>query len=116
MLALERVAQPLDLGEVEQEVEAMVLQTSGVVVDDALDRRQAAGLAKREQLVDLLLILRHDDADLGVLEHVMDLVHHAVGIKTDRHAAERLRRELRDHPFRPVVPEDGEHLAALQAE
>ncbi len=116
MLALERVAQPLDLGEVEQEVETIVLQTSRVVVDDMLDRRQAAGLTEREQLVDLLLILRDDDPNLRVLEHVMDLVHHAVGIETDRHAAERLHRQLRDHPFRPVVPEDREHLAALQAE
>ena len=76
--------------------------------------RQA--IANREDLVDLLLILGDDDAGLGMIEHRGDLLGDRIGVDGDRNRADHLRRRDRPVELRPVGADDGEGVAAVEAE
>jgi hypothetical protein len=43
-----------------------------------------------KHLVDLLLILDHDETDAGILQHKQHLVGHSILIERHRHAAQAL--------------------------
>ncbi len=67
----------------------VIAQAPRLVVDDLLKARHLVG--DGEQLVDLLLILDHREADLDVLQHEGHLCGDRVRIDRHRHATQRLR-------------------------
>ena len=79
-----------------------------------LQRRDALGAGI--DLVDLLLVLHDREADPGMVEHIGHLVGHRVGIDRHRDGAERLRRGKGPVEPRPVGADDGDLVAARQAE
>jgi hypothetical protein len=76
----------LDGGELDQVGHLVHLEAAGVVVDDLLDRGQP--VLQLDDLVDLLLVLGHDDLDLAVGENVDDLLPHARRVDPDGAGAE----------------------------
>ena len=70
----------------------------------------------RLDLVDLLLVLDRGEAHVGMRQHESELVGDRVGIDRHRHGAEHLRRHHRPIELRPVGADDGDGLAALDAE
>jgi hypothetical protein len=104
----------LQLLERHQERLAVGPQTPCVVVDDRLQTRAAR--ADVQELVDLLLVLDDREPRLGVVEDVRDLLFDPVLVERDRHAAERLRAEHRPVELRTVVTDDGDLVAATEAE
>ena len=98
-------------------VEAAVIviaQAARLVIEHPLEPRHA--LHHRQDLVDLLLILHRGEAHLGMLEHEGQFVGHRVGIDRHRDRAEHLRRHQRPVELRPVGADDGDGVAALEAE
>ena len=69
-----------------------------------------------DQLVDLLLILRHRKAGLRVIEDEHHLLGHGVLVDRHRHGAEALGCQHRPVELWPVVADDGDLVAALHAE
>ena len=114
MLAREAAARGLDLRERLEEAVAVAAHAARVLVDHQAEAGQVA--AQREHLVDLLLVLGHHDRHLGVGEHVHELAGDGVLVERHRHAAQRLRGELRPVEAGAVVAEHGELVAALEAE
>ena len=92
----------------------VVAQAAPLVVDHLLELGQA--IHDRHDLVDLLLVLDRGEAHLGVRQHEGEFVGHRVGIDRHRHRAEHLRRHHRPIELRPVGADDGDGLAALEAE
>ena len=92
----------------------VVAQAALLVVDHQLELGQA--LHDRQDLVDLLLILDRGEAHLGVGQHVGEFVGDRVGIDRHRNRAEHLGRHHRPIELRPVGADDGDGLAALEAE
>ena len=90
------------------------LEPAGVVIDDGLDGRQP--VLQLDDLVDLLLVLGHDDLHLAVGEDVDDLLPHARRVDPDGAGTERLGGEFGDQPLGTVVAEDGHHLAGPDPE
>ena len=66
--------------------------------------------ADAEDLVGLLLVLDHHDPRLAVLDDVAHLLGQAVDVDADRDRAQRLGRQLRVEPRRPVAADDGQRL------
>ena len=91
----------------------VVAQAARIVVVDVRERRHLR--LRLEQLVDLLLVLDDRVDDLGVVQHVDELGGRRVLVHRHRHAAERLRRDHRPVETRPVVADDREMHAALEA-
>ena len=107
-------AERLDVGE---RLEPLVLvreHAARVVVDDPAQRGQL--VAKREHLVDLLLVLGDDHRHLGVVPDERQLLGDRVLVHGHRHAAQALRGHLRRVEARAVVADDRELVAALEAE
>ena len=67
-------------------------------------------------LVDLLLVLDRGETHFGMRQHKGEFVGDRVGIDRHRHRAEHLRRHHRPIELRPVAADDGDGLAALEAE
>jgi hypothetical protein len=92
-----RVAQPLLLAD-----------------NDALEPRQ---LPQRGQhLVGLLLVLANDDLDIGMGQHIGDLVARAGRVDADGDAADQAGAHLGQHPFEPVLGDHADMAALGQAE
>ncbi len=85
-----------------------------VVVDDVLQLRGL--LADFQQLIDLLLILDRRETDGGVVQHEQHFRRHRVLIQRHRHAAQALRGAHHHVEMRAVVADDGEVVAALEAQ
>ena len=92
----------------------VVAQAAPLVVDHLLELGQA--IHDRHDLVDLLLVLDRGKAHFGMRQHEGELVGDRVGIDRHRHRAEHLRRHHRPIELRPVGADDGDGLAALEAE
>jgi len=92
----------------------VVAQAAPLVVDHLLKLGQA--LLHGEDLIDLFLVLDRGKAHLGMREHEGELLSHRVGIYRHRHGAEHLRRHHRPVELGPVGADDGDGLAALEAE
>ena len=92
----------------------VVAQAPPLVVDHLLELGQA--IHDRHDLVDLLLVLDRGKAHVGMGQHEAELVGHRVGIDRHRNRAEHLRRHHRPIELRPVGADDGDGLAALEAE
>ena len=73
-------------------------------------------LAHFEQFVDLLLVLDDGDANVGVEQHEHHFLGHGILVQRHRHATEDLRGAHRPVQPRPVVADDGQAVAALEAE
>src|SRR5947207_15246078 len=73
-------------------------------------------LAERDDLVDLLLVLRHDHGHLGVIPNERELLGDRVLVDGHRDAAQALRRELRRVETRTVVADDRELVSTLEPE
>ena len=69
-----------------------------------------------EQLVDLFLVLDHGEADLGMVEDESHLLGDRVLVQRHRHRAQRLGRGHGPIQPRPVVADNGDLVARLQAE
>src|SRR4029450_3932191 len=98
---------PAELLHVLVRLEPLVLirgQPAGIVVDHEAQGRQL--LVQGEYLVDLLLVLGDDHADLGVIPHVGQLLGDGVLVDRDGHAAETLRGHLGPVQTRTVVADD----------
>ena len=76
----------LHLGVAVQERLGVVAHAARVFVDDVLEPGQA--VLDLEQLVDLLLVLDHREAHVGVVEDVGHLVGDRVLVQRHRHAAQ----------------------------
>ena len=92
----------------------IVAQAAILVIDDMLQRRQAIG--DRQQLVDLLLILRGGDLHVGVCKHMNEFVGDRVGIDGHRRRAQHLRGAQRPVEQRPVGAHDGDLVAFRHAQ
>jgi hypothetical protein len=69
-----------------------------------------------EQLVDLLLVFDNGVMDFGVFQHVGHVGGRSVLVQRHRHAAQALRGQHGPVQARPVVADDGQIHAALEAE
>ena len=92
----------------------IVGEAARLVVEQMAKPRQP--VADREDLVDLLLVLGDDDAGLGMIEHRGDLVRHRIGVDGDGNGADHLRRRDRPVELRAVRADDGDGVAAIEAE
>ena len=92
----------------------VILQAARLVVDDLRQLRQPVG--DGDDLVDLLLILGDRELHFGMGEHIGHLVGDRVGIDRHRHGAERLAGAERPIEPRPIAADDGELVAARDAE
>ena len=92
----------------------VVAQAAPLVVDHLLELGQA--LHDRHDLVDLLLVFDRGETRFSVGQHEGEFVGHSVGIDRHRHRAEHLRRRHRPIELGPVAADDGDGLAALEAE
>ena len=114
MLGPELPPQPLH-GLIRAEPVVLVVEhPARVVVHDEAERRQLG--AKRHHLVDLLLVLGHDHRALGVVPDERELLGDRVLIDGHRHPAQALGSDLGPVEPRPVVADDRQPLAALEAE
>jgi hypothetical protein len=104
----------LQLLERHEEGLAVRAQAARVVVHDRLEPR--APRAHVQELVDLLLVLDDREAGLRVVEDVFHLLLDPVLVERHRHAAERLGGEHRPVELRAVVADDGDLVAATEAE
>jgi len=77
-------------------------QAAWIVVDHEAEGGQLC--LQRDDLVDLLLILGHDHAHLGVVPDVGELLGDGVLVDGHGHAAQALRGDLRPVQARPVSP------------
>ena len=68
-----------------------------------------------EQLVHLLLVLGHGKADIGILDGEGHLGGHRILVKRHGNRAQALRRAHRGVEAWPVVANDREVVAALEA-
>ncbi len=107
-------AQMLDVLEGMQVAVVVVLEANVVVVDDLGEVRQPVG--DGNDLVDLLLVLDDCEFHLGVLEHVGHLVGNRVLVDGDGNAAEALDGGKGRIKARTVVADDGDGVAALDAD
>jgi hypothetical protein len=89
-------------------------QAARVVVDHEAQREQLA--LESDDLVDLLLVLGHDHADLGVVPDVGELLGDGVLVDGNGHAAQALGGDLGPVQARPVVADHGEPVAAGEPE
>ena len=85
-----------------------------IVVDDPAQARQL--VRDLQDLVRLLLVLDERELGLGVAEQIGDLFRQRVLVDAERDGADRLRRQLRPQPVRPVAADDPDHVAALDVE
>ena len=92
----------------------VVAKATAFVVDHLLQLGQT--LHHRHDLVDLLLVLDGGEARFRVRQHEGEFVGHRVGIDRHWHRAEHLRRHHRPIELRPIAADDGDGLAALEAE
>ena len=92
----------------------VVAKPAPLVVDHLLELGQT--IHDRHDLVDLLLILDRGKAHVGMGEHKAKFVRYRVGIDRHRNSPEHLRRHHRPIELRPVRPDDGDGLAALETE
>ena len=92
----------------------VVAQAARLVVDHLLQLRQA--VLYRHDLVDLLLVLDRGEAHLGVGQHERQFLGDRVGIDRHRNGAEHLGRHHRPIELGSVGADDGDGLAALEAE
>ncbi len=102
------------LGDGAQAGMVVIAQAPLLVVKHAVEEGHFGG--DGEELVDLLLILHRRMRHLRMGEHIGHLVRDAVGIDGNRDRAEPLRRRHGPVEPRPVVADDGDLAAALQAE
>ena len=91
-----------------------VAQAFQVGDDDALQRRAVA--AHGQHLVVLLLVFHKQHAHPGVLKDVLHLFWRRGGVDARAQNAHALRTEVGVQPFGPVFGQDGDRLAALQAQ
>jgi hypothetical protein len=91
-----------------------VAQAARVVVEDVL---QVGALRHvLEQLVDLLLVLDDGELDAGILQHEDHLGRHGILVHRNGHAAQALRGIHRPVQAGTVVADDGQVVAALEAQ
>ena len=99
---MKSVAQRFDLLEGDQTWRLVAVHAARLVVDDVLEPGQP--FPHFQHLVDLLLILGHDDTRLGDLQHAGKFVGDAVLIEPQGENAGGLGGQLRDHPLRRLSP------------
>ena len=73
-------------------------------------------MAHLQNLVDLLLILGDEKLRVGGLGEHDELLTDGVLVDTERDRAQHLRRELREHPLGPIVPDDRDDVATDDTE
>ena len=106
-----------DLGELGQAHEARLAvgaHAPRIVVDHVL--QVPAARPHRQELVHLLLVLDDGEAGLGVLDDVLHLLLDGVLVDRHRDAPQRLGRHDRPVELGPVVADDGDAVAAREAE
>ena len=89
-------------------------QALGLDHDDAAQARQAVG--HLQHLVDLLLVLAHDQFDVGMFQHIAHFLGRAGGVHAHGDRAHRTRAHLRQQPFDAVLGDDGHAPARRQAQ
>ena len=114
VLAPELVAHRLHVGKMREPRIVHELEAARVVVDHLLHVPEP--FPDLEELVDLLLVLGHDDLRLRVLEHVAELGGDGVLVDGKGDAAEGLRGELGEVQAPAVVADDRELVAAPEPE
>jgi hypothetical protein len=92
----------------------VVAQAAALVVQDLLEPRAAR--LDLDQLVDLLLVLRHGEPRLAMVEHELHLGGNGVLVDRQRDRADRLGGDHRPVEPRAIVADDGELVAAPEAE
>ena len=86
----------------------------GIDRDDRAHGRQPVD--QRQDLVDVLLILRDEDRGAAVAHLVLDLGRRGGRIDAVDDRAERLRREIADQPLLADIAHDGDTLASRETE
>jgi hypothetical protein len=103
-----------ELGQAHQAGLAVGAHSARVVVNDV--RQARAARPDAQELVHLLLVLDDGEPRLGMIDDVLRLFLAGVLVDRDRNAAQRLRRHDRPVELGPVVPHDGDSIAAREAE
>src|SRR2546428_3376897 len=114
MADLELAPGLLQLGEAQEARFAVGAEAAWIVVHDRLESRAAR--TQGEELVHLLLVLDDGEARLRVVDDVLHLFLDGVLVERHRHAAERLRGEHRPVELGAVVADDGDLVAAPEAQ
>ena len=99
---------------VEQAWIAVFAHSARIGIDDVLEVRRA--VAKFEQLVDLLFVLGEDDLGFAVSQQIQHFLGQRLAVHAERHAADGVGGDFGCDPVRPVVTDNADHVAALDAE
>ncbi|MCP1730525.1 hypothetical protein M2192_002642 [Bradyrhizobium elkanii USDA 61] len=78
-----------DIADCDQSTAIVAVDSARFVVDNPVELRQSVG--HRQDLVDLLLVLRCDHRRLGVSENKSKLISHSIGVDRNGDCAQRLR-------------------------
>ena len=111
---MERVAERFDLLEGLETRRLVGVHPAGVVIDDVFEPGEP--FPHLQHLVDLFLVLGHDDAGVGGLQDAGEFVGDGVLIEPQGQDPGGLGGQLRDHPLRPVVPDDRDPVACFQTQ
>ena len=114
MVAIMDAAHFHQLMHVVQERLVVMAHAARIVIDDVLERRQL--ILDLEQLVDLLLILDDGEADASILQDEEHFGGDRILIERHRHATQALGGAHHHVKVRTVVADDGQVVAALEAE
>ena len=91
----------------------VVAESTRLVINNLVEMRHPVGY--RQNLVDLLLILRGDKLYIGVSEDIGKLVSHRIRIDRNRDRAQRLRGHHGPIELRPMdLPENKERRSFLE--
>src|SRR5215813_1697776 len=107
-------AQLEELGEGEHLLVPESVEAVHVVHDDL--HELWAARAHLEDLVELLLVLREEEARAAVVDDVFDLARRVRGVDAVGDAASAQRAHVRVDPLRAVVGHDGDDVAGTEAE
>jgi hypothetical protein len=114
IVLLEFGAQAFHLVKGGEHVARVMSQALRIDDNDALQLRQF--IETLQDLVGLLLILADDELGIRMAEHIGDLVGRACRIDADGDGAHEPGAELANHPLDPVLGQDRDMPARLQAE
>ena len=73
-------------------------------------------VAAFQNLVDLLLILAHDDLGFRMRQHISDFVRRTGGINPNCNTVDNVCAKLRQHPFDPVLGQNADVTACTQSQ
>ena len=114
MLLQELPAHAVEIVEEDHTVVGEIVQALAVEHDGLGEPRHR--LLDREELVELLVIFEKQEAAVGIVDEIFELLGRVRRVDARRYPADRLHAEIGVDPLLVVFRQDRDDLAALQAE